>query len=85
MWTSERWLRIGPWWIENYTGIEVGGKEMRAQYEKFFRDVVARVSTPTSMDPDAPRPSAAGTGAGADPRAVAGAVAGAGAGVGAGA
>jgi hypothetical protein len=34
-------------WIENHTGIEVGGSEMRAQYERFFREVVARVSTPT--------------------------------------
>jgi hypothetical protein len=29
-------------WIENHTAIEIGGSEMRAQYEKFFRDVIAR-------------------------------------------
>ena len=65
-------------WIENHTGIEVGGSEMRAQYEKFFRDVVARISTPTSTEVDAPRPSTARTGVGADAGAGAGADAGAG-------
>jgi hypothetical protein len=28
-------------WIENHTGIEIGGREMREQYERFFREVVA--------------------------------------------
>ena len=28
-------------WLENQVVIEIGGSEMRAQYERFFRDVVA--------------------------------------------
>lgn len=52
-------------WIENHTGIEVGGSEMRAQYERFFREVVARVNTPTGMEPDAPLRSVTGVGVGA--------------------
>lgn len=28
-------------WIENHATIEIGGREMRAQYERFFREVVA--------------------------------------------
>jgi predicted SprT family Zn-dependent metalloprotease len=28
-------------WIENYTAIEIGGREMREQYERFFREIVA--------------------------------------------
>jgi catechol 2,3-dioxygenase-like lactoylglutathione lyase family enzyme len=30
-------------WIENQTTIEIGGREMREQYERFFREIVARV------------------------------------------
>jgi catechol 2,3-dioxygenase-like lactoylglutathione lyase family enzyme len=33
-------------WIENQTAIEIGGREMREQYERFFRDVVARAAAP---------------------------------------
>lgn len=29
-------------WIENQTGIEIGGRAMREQYERFFRELVAR-------------------------------------------
>lgn len=29
-------------WIENQTCIEIGGSEMRAQYERFFREAAAR-------------------------------------------
>ena len=29
-------------WIENHTAIEIGGSEMREQYERFFREVVAQ-------------------------------------------
>ena len=29
-------------WIENQTTIEIGGREMREQYERFFRDVLNR-------------------------------------------
>ena len=28
-------------WIENQTPIEIGGREMREQYERFFREVAA--------------------------------------------
>lgn len=28
-------------WIENQTGIEIGGREMREEYERFFREIVA--------------------------------------------
>ena len=31
-------------WIENHTGIEIGGSDMRAQYERFFRDITARAA-----------------------------------------
>ena len=30
-------------WIENHTTIEIGGREMRAEYERFFREATARV------------------------------------------
>ena len=33
-------------WIEGHTSIEIGGSEMRAEYERFFRDVVARAAAP---------------------------------------
>jgi hypothetical protein len=36
-------------WIENHTGIELGTSEMRAEYERFFRQLVARAA------PDAQR------------------------------
>jgi catechol 2,3-dioxygenase-like lactoylglutathione lyase family enzyme len=29
-------------WIENHTPIEIGGREMRAEYERFFREAAAR-------------------------------------------
>jgi hypothetical protein len=29
-------------WIENQTTIEIGGSDMRGQYERFFREVGAR-------------------------------------------
>ena len=32
-------------WIENQTTIEIGGKEMRGQYERFFREMVARAGS----------------------------------------
>jgi catechol 2,3-dioxygenase-like lactoylglutathione lyase family enzyme len=32
-------------WIENHTAIEIGGSEMRQQYERFFRAFVAQGST----------------------------------------
>ena len=32
-------------WIENQTTIEIGGTEMREQYERFFRDFDARAPT----------------------------------------
>jgi catechol 2,3-dioxygenase-like lactoylglutathione lyase family enzyme len=31
-------------WIENHTAIEIGGSELRAQYERFFAEVVARAN-----------------------------------------
>jgi catechol 2,3-dioxygenase-like lactoylglutathione lyase family enzyme len=31
-------------WIENHTGFEIGGRDMRAQYERFFREITAPVS-----------------------------------------
>ena len=31
-------------WIENHTAIEIGGREMRTQYEAFFKEVIARVT-----------------------------------------
>jgi catechol 2,3-dioxygenase-like lactoylglutathione lyase family enzyme len=33
-------------WIENHTTIEIGGREMREQYERFFREIVARADAP---------------------------------------
>lgn len=48
-WRAER-VRNGPphagfslvrGLIENHTGIEIGGREMRAEYERFFREIVA--------------------------------------------
>lgn len=49
-WTAER-VHNGPpnggfslvrGWIENQTAIEIGGIEMREQYERFFAEVFAR-------------------------------------------
>lgn len=37
-------------WIENHTGIEIGSAEMRAQYEQFFRDAIARAAPPGVSD-----------------------------------
>jgi catechol 2,3-dioxygenase-like lactoylglutathione lyase family enzyme len=37
-------------WIENHTSIEIGGREMRAQYERFFREVAARAGAPRTFD-----------------------------------
>jgi len=31
-------------WIENQTAIEIGDSAMREQYERFYRDAVARVA-----------------------------------------
>ena len=31
-------------WIENHTGIEIGNREMREQYERFFADLVRRAA-----------------------------------------
>jgi len=31
-------------WIENQTTIEICGREMREEYERFFRDIVSRAS-----------------------------------------
>jgi len=33
-------------WIENHTTIEIGGREMREQYERFFREIVTRADAP---------------------------------------
>jgi hypothetical protein len=55
-WTAEK-VHNGPphagfglvrGWIENHTAIEIGGRDMREQYERFFRDVVARAASPVS-------------------------------------
>ena len=52
-WTAER-VDNGPphagfalvrGWIENHTCIEIGGSVMREQYERFFREIVARAAT----------------------------------------
>jgi hypothetical protein len=32
-------------WIENHAGIEIGTREMRAQYERFFRELLARAQS----------------------------------------
>ena len=49
-WTAER-VHNGPpsagfslvrGWIENHTPIEIGGREMRAEYERFFREATAQ-------------------------------------------
>jgi catechol 2,3-dioxygenase-like lactoylglutathione lyase family enzyme len=32
-------------WIENHTSIEIGGAEMREEYERFFREAAARART----------------------------------------
>jgi catechol 2,3-dioxygenase-like lactoylglutathione lyase family enzyme len=37
-------------WIENQTSIEVGGSDMRGQYERFFREVGAQ--TDPTAEPD---------------------------------
>jgi catechol 2,3-dioxygenase-like lactoylglutathione lyase family enzyme len=31
-------------WIENHTPIEIGGREMREEYERFFREATARIN-----------------------------------------
>jgi hypothetical protein len=31
-------------WVENHTGIEIGTSEMRAEYERYFRELAARAS-----------------------------------------
>lgn len=33
-------------WLENQTCIEIGGSEMREQYERFFRESAARAAAP---------------------------------------
>jgi hypothetical protein len=49
-WKAEK-VRNGPphagfslvrGWIENHTGIEIVGREMRAEYERFFRELAAQ-------------------------------------------
>jgi catechol 2,3-dioxygenase-like lactoylglutathione lyase family enzyme len=41
-------------WIENQTSIEIGGREMRAQYERFFREVAARADAARTSDSQSP-------------------------------
>lgn len=51
-WHAER-VRNGPpdagfslvrCWIENHAGIEIGSSEMRAEYERFFREALSRMA-----------------------------------------
>lgn len=40
-----RGFRLVRGWVENQTVIEIGGAAMRVQYERFFREFVARDAT----------------------------------------